>query len=153
VNTDVSDNPAGLLTNAYRYAVGANDQPPIYYDIATNGEADGEEISRVAGNTVKTSPSENQHVVAVHDAGGWLKTRAYNVEPNQGEVMLKDAAVAATADGALSIPAKEVAITDGPTFATASIGDGDKLTVISWKYDGTNLTQYGLGFGATAQEV
>lgn len=153
VNTDVSDNPLSLLTGAYKYATGENSNPPIYYDIATNGKGDGGTISRVAVNTVKTSASENQHVVAVRDSNGSLELVAYNVSPDDGEVVFKDDDVAGTADGALAIPATELAITDGVNFATASLGNDGKLAVISWNYDGANLTQYGLGFGATAQEV
>ena len=153
VNTDVSDNPASLLINAYQYSIGEDAAPPNYYDIATNGKGDGETISRVAVNTVKTGASENQHVVAFKNNYGSLKLAAWNVDPDEGQITFKDDATAGTADGALAIHAKELAISDGVNFATASLGAADELTVISWKYDGAKLTQYGLGFGSEAQEV
>ncbi|MGE0130902.1 MAG: serine hydrolase domain-containing protein [Blastocatellales bacterium] len=157
VNTDISGLPGSLLGDAYRHAVSVNDEkpipPPIFYDIATNGKGDGETISRVAVNTVKTGASENQHVVAFKNNYGSLKLAAWNVDRNEGQITFKDDATAGTADGALAIHAKELAISDGVNFATASLGADDKLTVIPWKYDGAKLTQYGLGFGVEAQEA
>src|SRR5262249_38676788 len=83
VNTDVSDTRPAWHHNAYRSAAGVNDKPPVYYDIATNGMANADGISRVAVNLVKTSASENQHVVAVRGADSLLRLKAYNVDPNE----------------------------------------------------------------------
>ncbi|NOT63401.1 MAG: serine hydrolase, partial [Acidobacteria bacterium] len=151
INTAVAG-PEGFLQGAYKYAVGLAEAPALYYDFAVKGSSDGGTISRVAVNEVKTTATQNQHVVAYRKDGN-LKLAAYNVSTDEGGVELKDTHGATSADGALTIPAQDVAITNGVHFATASVGNDDKLNVIGWKYDGTQLSQYGMGVGVAAQEV
>jgi CubicO group peptidase (beta-lactamase class C family) len=154
-NTPTSDHPQGLLTDAYLYAAGVNGAPPVFYDIAVNGsELGGRIYGVIAANTVKTSASKNQHVTAYADGNSSLKLAAWSVSPDIGQVEFVDSRVASTPDNALNIPVTDVSITDGVDFATAARGSTDgQLKVIAWRFNGSQITQHGTGYGGLVYET
>jgi CubicO group peptidase (beta-lactamase class C family) len=153
VNTAVSQHPASLLRDAYKYATGLSNTPPVYYDIAPHGTADGETVNQVAVSTQRVSSVSSEHVVAARDGIGSLKLYAYQVAQDTGVATLVDQKIANTGNLYNFIGAQKVAITDGQAFASASLNPQGQLNLVGWTFNGTDLKQHGLAIGPVGSEV
>src|SRR5262249_18057317 len=149
INSDSDASLSGLLQHAYKN--GALGQTvvdkngdytyPVGYDVVTN----------TAINTTQTGATESKHVVVSRDASGNLKLRAFRASRliDAAQLDLVDEKTANIPWPGLS--ADNVAVTDGADFATASLaplGAGNLLDIITWTFNGSQLTKHATAFGA-----
>lgn len=149
LNTETGVSPDTLLKEAYKNAalglVGYNANDEYNSPLADTA-------SKTFINTVKTGANESEHVTVARGVNGSLNLKAFRAarQFDGNLTLVAEKTFSATFPAYTS---DQVAITDGVNFATASLGLANQLNLITWEFNGANLTPHRTALGSQAKEV
>jgi hypothetical protein len=149
MNSDSAASLPGLLQHAYKNGVLGETVRDRNGDYA-NSVSD--HTTHTAINTATIGTVDSRHVVVSRGAGNSLKLRVLKASR-----LIDAAQVDVVAEETASIPwevsdAASIAISEGPNFATLSLGSG-RLNIITWNLNGSQLTQKAIALGPVPSET